>query len=155
MSYKRSFGKIQERKGILGFHMVNAESEDFFIYDEPFINVCRNPNKYVRVKKRDRYPKDNRGYYQGEIYGYLDEVEIDGEQVSEFNLYFGPAEKALKFDAEGSLTGIINQHEYLFPKEEFLHFAKAIDLMFTQHRDFIMLKMNADVITEDNPGYLE
>ena len=146
--YRRSFGKIDKQNGVLGFQMVNPNSREFFIYADPLITIFNYLGDFVRVKKRDREPKYGRGYYQGEIYGIANESDLTIQRSHDIRLtlYFGPAEKTLKLNKkETSFLNAIEKQEFFFPYDEFKYFVKAIEAMYTQHSDYMYLKMNAEV----------
>ena len=148
MSIKRSFGKISEQNGVLGFQMVNPNSKEYFIYADPLITIYNYLGDFVRVKKRDREPKRGRGYHQGEIYGIALESDLttQSKHYIKLILYFGPAEKTLKLNkTETSFLNTIEKQEFIFPFDEFGYFAKAIEAMYTQRSDYMYLKMNTAV----------
>lgn len=162
---ERSYGKIGEQNKVLGFHMVNPEGEEFFIYAESLINVYRNRSKlmnsqkFVRIKKRDREPQKNRGYHQGEIWARASEMHnsraIDGEMKNYFkiHLFFGPASKTLSLNDDGTeINGFVAKSVYIFPKDEFRCFVKAIEAMYTQHTSYTLLKMGADMCIDRDLG---
>jgi len=153
---ERSYGKIGEQNKMLGFNMVNPDGEEFFIYAESLINVYKNRSKqvksknYVRIKKRDRDPKQNRGYHQGEIWAKATEMYNPRKEPKNYfkiQLYFGPAGKKLKLNKEGSgfLGILVSKAVYIFPKDEFHCFVKSIEAMYMQHTSYTLMKMGADL----------
>lgn len=152
---ERSYGKIGEQNKMLGFNMVNPDGEEFFIYAEPLINVYRNRSKqmnskkFVRIKKRDRNPQKNRGYYQGEIWAKATEMHNSRSEIKNYfqlDLFFGPAAKKLRLNDDGDgFIGVVEKQSYKFPKDEFHYFVKAIEAMYTQHTSYTLMKMGAEI----------
>ena len=152
---ERSYGKIGEQNKLLGFQMVNPDGEEFFIYADPLINVYRNISKqsksrnFVRIKKRDRDPKQSRGYHQGEIWAKAIEMHNPRREPKKYfkiKLYFGPAAKKMTLNETGTeFIGLVAKQTYNFPKDEFRCFVKAIEAMYTQHTSYTLMKMGAEV----------
>ena len=142
---QRSYGKISEQNKMLGFHMVNPEGKEFFIYADSIINTYSkrnqkgNFNKFVRIKKRDRDPKKNRGYHQGEIWAkaietFIPKSKSESKGNLKIYLYFGPISQRVKPNPEGTgFIGHVYEEIYIFPKEELKSFVMSIEAMYTQH----------------------
>ena len=123
-NYKRSYAQIRYRNGELGLHMVNPDADDFFIYAEPLIAMYEYPGEYVLVKIRDKEIENNTHDYQGEIWGKMSVSNVikpeDTELYASILLCFGPAGKALEFNKrEKKFKGVVDEHRYTFPFDEF------------------------------------
>jgi len=170
MSYERSFGKIIEKKGVLGFSMVNPSSQEFFLLAESLINIYRNPAEYIEIKKRTADPR-NTEYYQGDIIGKIhkmnskdqrmkyDEKTYDQDDLknkyAKITLTFGSADKSLVLNKkETELLNIVDRHEYIFPWNEFRSFVVAIDAMYTQHTEYTLLRMNGSIFLKRDTSLL-
>lgn len=150
MATERSYGKIVWRGNIQSFQMVNSDCQQFTIYADPLINTFRNQDEFVRVKKRDGPGKRRVSYYPGEIYGYIDLVEVEEERYFRLIIYIGLAEKAIKFSGDGTdLLNVIDRQTYLFPEDEFAGFMTAIEAMHDQTATFAMLERGAEVLRPD------
>ena len=152
MVIERAYGRIFWRKkdNMPEFQMINHNSQKFTIYAEPLINIYRNLEHYVTVKRRNREPDDKSDKYQsrykGEIQGIAEEIKNKGKTYFLLKLFFAKAYKKMDFDKEtGELLDFVEAQEYYFPKLEFIRFAECIDSMHTQRSDFTKLKMNMDV----------
>ena len=155
---QRSYGKIGEQNKMLGFHMVNPEGKEFFIYADPLINTYinrskkLNSGKFVRIKKRDSDPKKNRGYHQGEIWARAVRVLTPKSEIKSYikiHLYFGPVAQRLTPNPEGTgMKGHVSEEVYKFPEDELIHFVKAIEAMYMQNTSYILMKMGAEVFLE-------
>lgn len=148
MAIKRSYGRIVENNTLLGFHMVNDNSEEYLIYAEQLINISNNPKQFIRIKKRNQSPDPKKNYYPGEIYGYISNKEINTVLYTKLSIHIGPADQPLKLiedDDKCHLEGSTYQQDYHFPEQEFECFVKSIKYMHKQHEKFTLLRMNYDI----------
>ena len=158
MVKNRAYGRIIWRNDILGFQMVNSEGQQFFIYADPLISVYNNPDRYVRIKRKDSQPNKHAGYHSGEIYGRIKSFKRTTKKTTNkpksleiwytrLTLYFGPAEKNLKLDEDNTeLLDVIDEQKYVFPKQELEIYVKSMETMRTQNENFKLLMRNTDVL---------
>ena len=146
MSIERSYGRIIWHNNAPVFQMVNPHSHQFIIYTEPILNLFRNLNNFVRIKRKDNNQSSKSGYYQGEIYGSIDECVGINKSYYKLSIYIGAPSKILKVSGDNELSDVIEMQEYYFPKVELTKFIECIDSMYTQNTHFSMLIMNTDVI---------
>jgi hypothetical protein len=141
----RSYGRITWQRNMPVFQMVN-ESDQFIIYAEPLINLYRNIDKYVRVKRKDNKNNQKTGYYLGEIYGRIEEYEVDEEDYYKLTLHIGKPYKIMQLDEEtDTLSDLLVTQEYWFPQEELTKFIECVELMYSQFAHFTMLVMNTEI----------
>lgn len=143
---KRSYGRIIWQRNMPVFQMVNESSQQFIIYTEPLINLYRNIDKFVRVKRKDNKNNQKTGYYLGEIYGRIEEYEVDEQDYYKLTLHIGMPYKIMHLDEDTeTFSDILANQEYWFPKEELAKFIECIDTMYSQHTHFTMMLMNTDI----------
>lgn len=143
----RSYGRITWQKNMPVFQMVNSSSQQFTIYTEPLINLYRNIDQFVRIKRKDNKSNQKSGYYLGEIYGCIEEYKVEAKPYYKLTLYIGAPYKILQVDDEtNELTDVLEEQAYWFPKDELARFIECIDSMYSQMAHFSLLVMNTDII---------
>ena len=131
--------------------MVNHNCEEFFIYAEPLLNVCKHANNVTRIKRKDNYPDERAAHHPGEIYCSIDDVTEENTTYTRLRLYLGAAETLIKFNSSGTeLLNVIEEQEFIFPKAEFVGFIKSIRAMHDQHETYTMLISNIDILPTSN-----
>jgi len=109
-------------------------------------NDYRNIDKFVRVKRKDNKNNQKSGYYLGEIYGRIEEYEVDEQDYYKLTLHIGKPYKIMQLDEEtDTLSDLLENQEYRFPKEELARFIECIESMYSQYAHFTMLLMNTDI----------
>lgn len=146
MAIERSYGRIIWHNNAPVFQIVNPQSQQFIIYTEPILNLFRNLNSFVRIKRKDNNQNSESGFYQGEIYGSIDECVGKIKSYYKLSVYIGAPSKILEVSSDNELRDVIEMQEYYFPKVELTRFIECIDSMYTQNTHFSMLMMNTDVI---------
>ena len=141
----RAYGRILWRDNMPVFQMVNPSSQQFVIYAEPIINLYRNKDKFVRIKRKGKSSKKS-GYYQGEIYGILEEDKYDEKPYLKITLHIGAPYKTMHLNENRELSDVVDVQEYYFPKTELIRFIKSIDAMYTQSSHFTMLLMDTEIL---------
>lgn len=151
----RSYARIEylDWSGTLGLHMVNADSNSFFIHAEPLLAMYEYRDDYVRIKPKNKNCETSDSIYPGEIMGkmsFLKISDIEKKSINTsilINIYIGPAGKALYYNEETQqIKGQIEEHKYIFPDKEFKIFLETIKAMDEQQSKFKNLKRNSLVI---------
>lgn len=155
MSIDRSYGRIVWHNNAPVFQIVNPRGQQFTIYTEPILNLFQNLNCFVRIKRKDSNPSNRSGYYQGEIYGSIDECKGKNKSYYKLSLFIGEPSKELRLTNDNQLSDVIEMQEFYFPKVELTEFIKCINSMYTQTTHFTMLKMNIDVIFPGEKSLLD
>jgi len=138
----RSFGRIVWREDVLSFHMVNARSQRYAIFAEPLINIARNPNDFVRVKRMNSPYNRPEGTFHGEIYGCAEGILLEGVPFIMLGIHFGTADRTMSLAENGQeMRNVVAFHKYLFPEDEFHRFVQDMETMLIQSSDFASLKM--------------
>jgi hypothetical protein len=151
----RSFARIKTHNGNLTLQMVNHNFQSFMMFPEPLISIYRNPNWFVRVKRRNGIRSKEFGYHPGEIFGIMKGVQIQGDPYVELNLYFGPADKSMAItEACSEPLNAIGKRRFLFPEEEFSRVVDSIEAMYEQSSQFSAFSIGADVVVLDNQDFL-
>ena len=147
MSIERSYGRIEWRNNILGFHMVNPEGQQFFIYAEQLLSVCKKNGEPVRIKRRDLNPNIRAAHHLGEIYGSLSSITSSDTLYICITLHFSSADRLIEFNQDRTeLLEVIEEQDYTFPKAEWLNFTKSIKAMQSQHPQYTLLMQNCEVL---------
>jgi len=147
MSIERSYGRIEWRNNILGFHMVNPEGQQFFIYAEQLLSVCKKNGEPVRIKRRDLKPNRRASHHLGEIYGSLSSITEGDTLYICITLHFSSTDRLIEFNQDRTeLMEVIEEQDYTFPKAEWLNFTKSIKAMQSQHSQYTLLMQNCEVL---------
>ena len=128
------------------FHVVNQSSQQYLFYTDPIINIFDQIGEHVLVKRMNNQNENKGGYHLGEIVGHLKEDEINKKKYYILNLYFSTAYQELVIDEEdGEYANLVEQHEYIFPKEEFEGFMMTLEAMYEQQGKFQTLLRHSNV----------
>lgn len=150
MAFKKSKAeaRILWKGKQLGLMLVNQEGESLFIYDNQILSMWENLEELIEVKTRDRNPEKAINYHPGDIWGVIKDGgrarDDDGNVQDSLKivLYFGEAERSMKFDAQKCLPiHYVDIQTYLVPKSALEILIKAIKVM-TQTKDSFDVFLN-------------
>lgn len=146
MAIKRSYGRIVWYNNAPAFQVVNPHSQEFIFHTESILNLFRNINSNVRIKRKDNNKNSSSGYYQGEIYASINECAGKDKSYYKIKIFIGAPSELLKVSSDEEFSDVIEMQEYFYPKVELTKFIECIDFMYTQSTHFTMLMMDTDVI---------